>query len=735
MSESSKGGSLGVSISAHAPITVEGCLYAGKGKENDTSVSYKESTIQARNELTSHSGKDTNLIGSTLSGGKVTMNIGGNMNITSQQASHHYTSENASAGMHVSTLPGKVNLTGNASRGSMRSDFDSVTSQSGIHAGSDGYEITVKENTRLKGGLIDSVANADKNRLTTGTLAWEDMKNSADYKAGGLGISYASKDEGTRLNERGLTPSISPAIRGSADSTTKSAVSEGTITIIDREHQKQDISKLNRDTKNSLNQLQEIFDKSKVEEKQELIGMLEKYGNQAIHKYAESKGWEDGSTEKMLLHGAFGALMGDMAGGSAASGALSGSVNEYMMGYLTKTKGQDWVQKHPDTVQWISAGVGAAIGKLSGKDVSDAINIALTATKWNKLAYERLTEDDVKNFLCKKSGQQMTDKEIEGLLLDILVKVRSLDPEADQSKYWEYGNKESENAVVDCLKEHGIDDENIARIMDVYFKEFMEAHQEDLNIFRKTHDFDQSKSDTLGNIYELLGINVTAKKNHSLAEECNHSDWYEAKMDLERNLAADLADSRENFLTKLALKSSEVSMMNYSGLKTVGFIGAEASERTLHTPIASQFLKYSLAGSGKPLSFAYGSDVSKDMENSEILATKVKELARNMKPGEKKYFYSSMDFNGTNSYGYASRDQQLAYGKVKLAISIEKDKSGHISYVGEVGDTYNFDWHGLTKPNYQNEHIKLVMNNGAVIYQKIGALQPFNWTASIKGHI
>ena len=735
MTESSKGGSLGVSISAHAPITVEGSLYAGKGKENDTSVSYKESTIQARNELISHSGKDTNLIGSTLGGGKVTMNIGGNMNITSQQASHHYTSENASAGMHVSTLPGKVNLTGNASRGSMQSDFDSVTSQSGIHAGSDGYEITVKENTRLKGGLIDSVANADKNRLTTGTLAWEDMKNSADYKAGGLGISYASKDEGTRLNERGLTPSISPAIRGSADSTTKSAVSEGTITIIDREHQKQDISKLNRDTKNSLNQLQEIFDKSKVEEKQELIGMLEKYGNQAIHKYAESKGWEDGSTEKMLLHGAFGALMGDMAGGSAASGALSGSVNEYMMGYLTKTKGQDWVQKHPDTVQWISAGVGAAIGKLSGKDVSDAINIALTATKWNKLAYERLTEDDVKKFLCKKSGQQMTDKEIEGLLLDILVKVRSLDPEADQSKYWEYGNKESENAVVDCLKEHGIDDENIARIMDVYFKEFMEAHQEDLNIIRKTHDFNQSKSDTLGNIYELPGINVTAKKNHSLSEECNHSDWYEAKMDLERNLAADLADSRENFLTKLALKSPEVSMMNYSGLKTVGFIGAEASERTLHTPIASQFLKYSLAGSGKPLSFAYGSDVSTDLENSEILATKVKELARNMKPGEKKYFYSSMDFNGGIGRKQANKDQQLAYGKVKLAISIEKDKSGHVSYMGEVGDTYNFDWHELTRSNYQNEHIKLVMNNGAVIYQKIGALQPFNWTASIKGHI
>ncbi len=128
-------------------------------------------------------------------------------------------------------------------------------------------------------------------------------------------------------------------------------MAEGTIHITNKEKQKQDIASLNRDTKNSLNQLQEIFDKTKVEERQELVGMLEKYGNQAIHTYAESKGWKDGSTEKMLLHGAFGALMGDMAGGSAASGALSGGVNEYVMGYLTKTKGKEWVQEHPDTVQ------------------------------------------------------------------------------------------------------------------------------------------------------------------------------------------------------------------------------------------------------------------------------------------------------------------------------------------------------------------------------------------------
>lgn len=57
------------------------------------------------------------------------MNIGGNMNITSQQASHHYTSENALAGMYVSTLPGKVNLTGNASRRPMVCAFLFVKSR------------------------------------------------------------------------------------------------------------------------------------------------------------------------------------------------------------------------------------------------------------------------------------------------------------------------------------------------------------------------------------------------------------------------------------------------------------------------------------------------------------------------------------------------------------------------------------------------------------------------------
>ena len=674
-----------------------------------------------------------------MAGNRVTDNVGGNLSIETKQERNTYEEKNTSAGvsMNYGVKDRKTSLSGGASQGNTKSNYESAKDQAGIRAGKEGYDITVKDNTHLKGSLIASDATKEKNTLTTGTLTWEDIDNKADYKAGGAGISYISKDDTKELNQKGLPPSMTPTVKGKADSTTKSAVADGTITITDKEHQKQDVFTLNRDTKNALNQLEDIFDKTKVEEKQELVGMLEKYGNQAIHTYAESKGWKDGSTEKMLLHGAFGALMGDMAGGSAATGALSGGVNEYVMGYLTKEKGEDWVQKHPDTVQWIAAGVGAALGNLTDGDMAEAVNTALAATKWNKLAYESMTKADIKDLLRKANGNQMSDKEIEGLLTDIISIVNKIDPEAAQSKYYEYGNAEAVNAVKECLKEHGISDENITSFMNEYKKVYCEAVKKDIELFKKRTGIDLAKhlidSSVRKGTFELPGLLVTANRNHPLLEECEHSDMYEAQRDLERNLDADLIESRRELGTKIAAESPAWANENYGGLKIVGFVGAEVAEKMANTPIASKFLRYSLEGSGELLSFEHDSDVSKDLEQSDVLAAKVRELSQNLKPGEKKYFYSSMDFNGGKMN--PPRDQQLAYGKVKLAISIEKDAKGNITYSGKVGDTYNFDWHTVNQSNYKNEHIKLIMNNGAVLYQEIGALQPFNWTASISGHV
>ena len=454
-SQSSKGGSLGVSLSAGSVVSVDGKFYAGKGKENGSTTSYRASAVNANDTLTMKSGKDTDLIGSTVSGNKVKADVYGNLNIESLQTKKEYSEENISAGMSFSTAAGKTRYGGSASKGNMKSHYESVINQAGIHAGGEGFDISVKDNTDLKGGVIGSAASKDKNTLTTGTLSWEDKENKADYKAGGMGVSYSPNDKSSKLNQRGLTPNLTPTVKDNADSTTKSAVAEGTIHITNKEKQKQDIASLNRDTKNSLNQLQEIFDKTKVEEKQELVGMLEKYGNQAIHTYAESKGWKDGSTEKMLLHGAFGALMGDMAGGSAASGALSGSVNEYVMGYLTKTKGKEWVQKHPDTVQWLSAGVGAAIGNLS-KDVLTGVGVSLGASKWNYLGFELSeTESLLKEILIRKDGREITADELSKLYELVYQTANQGDPEgAASDSQLKAGNVIALAGVTAVLQKH-----------------------------------------------------------------------------------------------------------------------------------------------------------------------------------------------------------------------------------------------------------------------------------------
>ena len=45
--------------------------------------------------------------------------------------------------------------------------------------------------------------------------------------------------------------------------------------------------------------------------------MMNIVGNQIIHEAADHYGWKEGSTEKLLLHGAIGALTGTMSGGNA----------------------------------------------------------------------------------------------------------------------------------------------------------------------------------------------------------------------------------------------------------------------------------------------------------------------------------------------------------------------------------------------------------------------------------
>src|SRR3546814_51500 len=174
----------------------------------------------------------------------------------------------------------------------MHSEYDSVTQQAGLWAGDGGFQLRVGENTTLAGGVIASsqqaVADA-LNSLSTGTLAVRDIENKADYSAsqiavgGGMGAlgttkdnevaGGATKEHGTSVpgtgGGLGLGTPVAAAASGEVSSTMQSAISGGTIEIRDEAGQQaltgqtaeQAVASVSRDTSDTLNTLEPIFDK------------------------------------------------------------------------------------------------------------------------------------------------------------------------------------------------------------------------------------------------------------------------------------------------------------------------------------------------------------------------------------------------------------------------------------------------------------------------------------------
>ncbi len=491
-----KSGSIGASISKGG-YGIGASYGKGKGQIEETTITHTPSDITAKNTVSLSSGNDTTIRGGTVRGNKVTVNAG-RMSIESEQDKKNYKETSKTSGLSISYTPGSaVSVSGGKGKTNTDSAYESVTKQAGIYAGKEGYDIQVKNNTRLKGAVIDSHAEKEKNRITTGTLTWENIDNKAEYKASGKGISY-STGTGIPLNALGLLSNMGPTVKDKAGTTTQSAVSQGTITITNKENQTQDIEKLNRNTENSLNKLKEIFDKTKVEEKQELIHMMNIVGNQIIHEAADHYGWKEGSTEKLLLHGAIGALTGTMSGGNALSGAVSGSVNEFALAYMEKTKGRNWMDTHPDTVQAISTALGAVAGSLTG-DRNTGAYTAQMGTKWNYLGFElpefkKLLVKDLKN----PDGTPITEEQAKQIQDNIIKNGSKWDPDgAASDNQLEMGNHYTLTGTALSLKNKYASD-SVDQLMDDYKRMVIDKQ----NNIKET------------GIYELRPVRVSPIKEH-----------------------------------------------------------------------------------------------------------------------------------------------------------------------------------------------------------------------------
>jgi filamentous hemagglutinin len=130
------------------------------------------------------------LKGATLEADAVKIGAG-SLSIESLQDSKVFASKQTNVGVSVSLQGGGQGGSGSVSfdQSKEKGAFASVAEQSGIMAGSGGFDIRVGGETSLKGAVIASNADAAKNTLATGTLSASNITNTETYKASQIGIS------------------------------------------------------------------------------------------------------------------------------------------------------------------------------------------------------------------------------------------------------------------------------------------------------------------------------------------------------------------------------------------------------------------------------------------------------------------------------------------------------------------------------------------------------------------
>ena len=413
-----KSGSIGASISKGG-YGIGASYGKGKGQTEETTLTHTPSDITAKDTVSLSSGNDTLIRGGTVKGNKVTANAG-RMSIESEQDKKNYKETSKTSGLSISYTPGSaVTVSGGKGKTNTDSTYESVTKQAGIYAGKEGYDIQVKNNTRLKGAIIDSKAPAEKNKLTTGTLTWENIDNKAEYKTKASGITV-STNAVSKLNPLGLGYVPTIPVKGKAGSITYAAIADSIITTTKEKTDKE----ISHDTTNALNTLSEIFDKKKIEEKQEYVNILSQVGYRLIgdiaghkenelykkaekarkennsilaEKYEkEAKKWSESGTNRIAMHGIMGALVSKEAGAGITKGLTGAGLNALLQKELGKIK-------DPEVHKMASA----AIGYLAGGKTGAAI--AHQATTFNYLTHEQYKQylDDMKNAKTEEEKKRL----------------------------------------------------------------------------------------------------------------------------------------------------------------------------------------------------------------------------------------------------------------------------------------------------------------------------------------
>ena len=393
-----KSGSIGASLSKGG-YGIGASYGKGRGQTEEITLTHTPSDITAKDTVSLSSGNDTLIRGGIIKGNKITANAG-RMSIESEQDKKNYKEKSKTSGLSISYTPGSaVTVSGGKGKTNTDSTYESVTKQAGIYAGKEGYDIQVKNNTRLKGAIIDSKAEKEKNKLTTGTLTWEDIENKASYESHGK-TQTVSSDKVSSSNPLGASVAMAVPVQGSHSSITRVAIADGTIQTTEGKTEKE----ISRDTKNTLNKLAEIFDKKSVQEKQELIGLIAKEGFTLVGDIAtrkqeslrtkaaearthnneakaesyekEAAKWAENGINRIALHGIVGALVSKEAGTGVEKGLTGAGLNAALQGALKNIS-------DPEVRKAASLAIGQAVAGETGSAIAEY------ATVFNWLSHQQ----------------------------------------------------------------------------------------------------------------------------------------------------------------------------------------------------------------------------------------------------------------------------------------------------------------------------------------------------------
>nr|WP_314623562.1 hemagglutinin repeat-containing protein [uncultured Noviherbaspirillum sp.] len=384
---------VGVSVGTKgSAIGVAGSVSAGRAQEDGSGVTQRNTHVTGGNSVTVVSGGDANLKGAVIAGGKVTADIGGDLNIESRQDTAKFDSKSQSASVSgVAGWGASVSASFNQSK--VGSDYASVQEQSGIRAGDGGFDVRVKGNTDLKGGVISSTqAGVDNNRnkLVTTTLTQSDVENHADYRGESFGVSGgvssgggdgkdpsatgAGKGPGgsnlinvASTSGAGLGAPVAAFTSGSKDSVTRSGISGGSIVITDDAAQQAATGKSAAETVAATNRaivsafvkqasplaanmVGDFSSKQQARAQQEADGYAQQadaarragdatgaaaYDDRARQSQATADNWSDNGVYRLALHAGTQAAVGGVAGGAgmaaaAAGGTVGGSIGQQL---------------------------------------------------------------------------------------------------------------------------------------------------------------------------------------------------------------------------------------------------------------------------------------------------------------------------------------------------------------------------------------------------------------------